>query len=399
MWLLLAQGDRLLTGARAAWAASRRREAPPPARVVDFRTFLDGKEKGRALLSFDSNTLLEDARRGRSAYFNPRGASLEIARALNQCGYVVDSVSHRDDSFAPEREYDLFIGHDGVSFRRISGMLGRQTKRVTYVTGCYGEAFAAETEKAYSRFCRSRGLDRLSLKACRSIDASNFAVSSADLVVCLGKETRKTFLPVAKKVAAINNAAYLDPNTAPEQFVRRVATSNFVYYGGSGNIQKGVDLLIEAFAGLPEAHLYVFGPLEPEVVRAYARELRSPNIHFVHHWRFVSKLVRRLVSSCTFIVLCGFATGQSTALIAGLGLGLVPVVNTEADIGAPGIAITETSVPGVRDAVRRALTLPYSEIAALGRRAIQSYNQLYKPECYCASFRDIIRQVTMSDTT
>jgi hypothetical protein len=129
------------------------------------------------------------------------------------------------------------------------------------------------------------------------------------------------------------------------------------------------------------------------VAQAYARELRSSNIHFVHHWRFFPKLVRRLITTCTFNVLCGFATGQSTALIASLGLGLVPVVNTEADIEEPGVAIIETTVPGVRDAVRRALALSQSEVAALRWRAIQSYNLLYKPEAFCASFREVIRQV------
>ena len=392
MWLSLAHADRALSRAKRAWSLSRR-QAVSPARVFDFSAFLDGKSRGRALLSFLSETLLEDARRGRSPFFNPSGASLEIARALNQCGYIVDVVSYQDAGFAPEREYDLFIGHDGVSYRRISETLGRRTKRVTYVTGCYSEAFAAETENAYSRFCRSRGMDRSSLKACRAIDASNYAISSADLVVCLGKETRKTFVPVAKSVLAINNAAYLELNLAPEQFAHRAVTPNFVYYGGTGNIQKGVDLLIEAFAGMPEARLYLFSPLEPELTRAYARELRSPNIHFVHHWRFFPSLVRRLISTCTFNVLCGFATGQSTALIAGLGLGLVPVVNREADIDAPGAAITETTVPGVRDAVRRALALSQPDVKALRLRAIQSYNLLHKPEAFCASFREVIRQV------
>jgi len=398
MWLPLAHADRFLSAARGLRNSLRRQPAPPP-RVFDFSAFLEGERKGCALVSFHAEVLVEYARGVRSAYFNPAGASLEIARALNQCGYVVDAVSRRDESFSPEREYDLFIGHDGVSFKRISETLRPQTRRVTYVTGCYSKAFAAETEKACSRFCRSRGLDRSAVKSCLPIFTSNFAVSSADLVVCLGKETQKSFLPVAKRVVAINNAAYLDPNLAPGRHARQVANANFVYYGGRGNIQKGVDLLIEAFAGLPEAHLYLFSPLEPEVLSAYARELRSPNIHFVHQWRFFPGLVRRLVSNCTFIVLCGFASGQSTALIAGLGLGLVPVVNIEADIDAPGIVITETSVPGVRDALRRALALPPAEVAALGRRAIQSYHRLYTPECFCASFRDVIRQVTMSHAT
>ena len=387
--------DNLITDARRFWQ-SRRRATPPPIRVFDFAAFLEGEKKGQALLSFESATLLADARRGQASYFNPSGASLEIARALNQCGYVVDAVSFRDGSFVPERGYDVFVAHDGVGFKRISETLGRQTKRVTYVTGCYSEAFAAETEQAYARFCRSRRVDRSSLPAGRTIDASNFAIASADLVVCLGEETRKTFVPVAKRVVAINNAAYLDRSMAPEKSSARATTANFVYYGGTGNIQKGVDLLIEAFAGTPEAHLYLFSPLEPEVVRAYARELSAPNIHFVHPWRFFPSLVRRLVATCTFNILCGFATGQSTALIASLGLGLVPVMNTAADIDAPGVAITESTVPGVRAAVRRALALSQTEVDGLRLRGLDSYNRLFKPEVFCASFRELIRQVAVS---
>lgn len=392
MWPSLAQADWLLSLARAAWAKSRRREAPP-ARVFDFASFLHGAKQGRALLSFESATLLEDARRGRAAFFNPAGASLEMARALNQCGYVVDAVSFRDAGFTPERDYDLFVGHDGVSFRRISETLGRQTKRVTYATQCYSEVFKAETERSYARFCRSRGLERSTLKTSRSMDVSSYAVASADLVVCLGKETRQTFVPVAKSVVAINNAAYLEVNPAQEKSAKRAATANFVYYGGAGNIQKGVDLLIEAFAGMPEAHLYLFSPLEPEVVRAYRRELRASNIHFVHPWRFFPSLVRRLVATCTFNILCGFGSGQSTALIASLGLGLVPVMNTAADIDAPGVAITESTVPGVRAAVRRALALSQTEVDDLRVGGLQSYNRLFRPEVFCASFRKLIRQV------
>jgi hypothetical protein len=47
---------------------------------------------------------------------------------------------------------------------------------------------------------------------------------------------------------------------------------------------------------------------------------------------------------------------------------------------------SRTDFARVRDAVRRALALPQSEVAALGRRAIQFDNKLSKLECSCASF-------------
>ena len=94
---------------------------------------------------------------------------------------------------------------------------------------------------------------------------------------------------------------------------------------------------------------------------------------------------------------CTPAATFSPPASAGLAWGLVPVVNTEAAIYGPGIAMMEASVPRVRDAAVRGLALPHPQIAVLGRRAVQSDHQLCAPERFRASVRDVIRRVTMSN--
>ena len=49
-------------------------------------------------------------------------------------------------------------------------------------------------------------------------------------------------------------------------------------------MHKGLDLVLEAFAGMPDHHLYVCGPLQQEkdFVKAFYTELyETPNIHAV----------------------------------------------------------------------------------------------------------------------
>jgi glycosyltransferase involved in cell wall biosynthesis len=57
---------------------------------------------------------------------------------------------------------------------------------------------------------------------------------------------------------------------------------NFLWFGSGGFIRKGLDLVLEAFAGMPEYHLTVCGPIEEErdFQQAFAKELYdTPNIH------------------------------------------------------------------------------------------------------------------------
>jgi hypothetical protein len=401
MRLSVARLDNLLTDAKRFWQSKRR--APHVfERVFDFTQFMgESARRGRALVSFAPQFLIADVRRGRGSFFNPNGASLEIARALNQLGYTVDMVDYLDRSFIPDREYEIFVGHANINWRQISEKLPARALRVTYMTGCYWRDFEEKTEACYHRFCASRNLPRAAMPVCREISDEEYSTLQADLVICLGEETAKTFRPVARHVAPINNAAYLE--VAPTQIPKNweLARRNFLYYGSTGNIQKGVDLLIEAFAQEPSCHLHLYAPLEPEVLQAYRHELAAPNIHYARPWRFLTSGFARLLEQCAFTILCGgFATGQSTALIGCLGYGLVPVLNREADIPFTddGIRIGANDVASVREAIVRASRMPASWLDEARRKTLADFQKYFTPDAFRKSFQTAVeRAVKQSD--
>lgn len=68
---------------------------------------------------------------------HPNGLqSIEIARAFNRLGYIVDIVDWLDDAFIPTNHYDVFFGMHN-NFGRLWTHLGKTTVRIYYGTGAY----------------------------------------------------------------------------------------------------------------------------------------------------------------------------------------------------------------------------------------------------------------------
>jgi len=103
---------------------------------------------------------------------------------------------------------------------------------------------------------------------------------------------------------------------------------NFIYVGGTnGNIQKGMDLLIEAFSKTPELNLYIYCKVEEEILRYYKNELNNKNIRYIYHWRFkpFQKKLKKLMEKVVFTVHAPINTGLGTAFMGSMLIGLIPV--------------------------------------------------------------------------
>jgi len=390
MWPAFAQIDNFCSRLKQ-WRLSRKVTPSKPPCVLDFSAALGSMPpRGRALVSYVAGTLERDAARGRSQWFNPNGASLEIARALNDLGYVVDMVSFYDKEFRPSRDYDLFVGHGSYNFRQIAEALAPTTPKVYYATGSYWRFFVQETEERYTRFCSSNRLSREEVGSRRDPLDQDYNLSIVDLLICMGEKTAATFASAAKRIAPINNAAYLDDSLSGLSRDWENASKHFLYYGGTGNIVKGLDLLIEAFAQEPECHLHLYTPLEDEILRAYRRELSSPNIHYANHLRFSKKRFRQLIQSCAFSVQCGFTTGQTTSMIASMGYGLVPVMNRDASIASPCVLIEGNTVPAIRAAIREASQLPPAKICGLSQEVKENFSTSHTPDAFRKGIRNAL---------
>ena len=127
---------------------SRRAVAAPP-QVVGYRRHLAGPAKGRALLAYLSEPFLSENEE-RKTYSRSEGVlSLEIARALNSLGFIVDGVDWRDYTFSLSRHYDVLFGM-GPHYERIRQSLTRSTTTIYFGTGAHW-GYESERESARAK--------------------------------------------------------------------------------------------------------------------------------------------------------------------------------------------------------------------------------------------------------
>jgi glycosyltransferase involved in cell wall biosynthesis len=265
-------------------------------------------------------------------HFNYFGLTYEIVKALNENGYRVD-IADLTREHVPTKSYDLFIGHGGRC-RTIIDRLPAESLIFQYISGAYWHGFNEESRQRYERFARSRGIkvpDRYRRDLSEVLEGEEYLLNKADCVFTLNcPRMISTFGGYQSKFFFTAFGAYIDQALFIPPAERRhdQGLRNFIYVGGTGgNIQKGLDVLIEAFASTPHLHLYIYCKVEDEIVTHYKLELALPNIHYIYHYRYpaFSGKLKRLMRRINFSVHAPINSGMGTAFMGTMGLGLIPV--------------------------------------------------------------------------
>lgn len=340
--------------------------------VRGYAEYCEGPPLRRALLSYVAWPLAPPPPLRDRSMFSNRGIAQEIPRALNELGYSVDIISYEDRAWVPRRRYDLFIGHGGLNFSRLCGLLPEGCPRVYFATGLYWreanarvERRAAEMEKRTGRLVPRRRLVESDEEG---------AYRDSDGVICLGGNRAAETFSGPRPVAGIENAVY-PPEETGAAGLFETRRRSFLFFSGWGNVLKGLDLVIEAFAD-SDLQLHVCQRMEPEFLCAYAGLLAaSPNIQMHGFVGVGSRKFRALISDCAWVISATCSEGQPGSVLECMARGLVPVVPDAAniDVGDWGIRL-EPCVPGrIRDAACEASRMSEAEYklrASAARSAI-----------------------------
>ncbi len=298
--------------------------------------------------------------------YNHTGFVYSIVKALNLNGYRVDMI-HPDSDFVVEKDYDVFIGH-GAKSEKFVTQLADHTIIYQYISGLYYKVFNQESDARYDRFKLKNNVKE-PLDHNRSMEGMHhgleFLNNRADVLftihcprMCAAYGTNSS------KFYYTGLGAYIDPlfivDDAERDFEK--GRKNFIYVGGtSGNLQKGLDLLIEAFSKTPDLNLYIYCKVEEEILQYCRKELASKNIHYIYHWRFpiFQDKLKSLLKECIFSVHAPINIGMGTAFMATLGVGMIPVGYL--DINDPTddeVLSSDWSVESLMVAVTKASEMP-----------------------------------------
>jgi hypothetical protein len=138
---------------------------------------------------------------------------------------------------------------------------------------------------------------------------------------------KEPFLKYNKRIYETNPTGLIN-STFNINDISKNIHNNFLWFGSSGVIHKGLDVLVEAFDLMPSNnHLYVYGldPLDKSLLK-----FTNSNIHLNGKVNVSSSEFIEVVKKCNYIVLPSCSEAMSTSILTGMLHGLVPIVTKNA---------------------------------------------------------------------
>lgn len=298
----------------------------------------------KALLYYKTDVFFETSLADRYVHTN-NWEIICIAQVLNQLGFSVDivdrTVTPEELDTLPYTSYDLFLGigagNSGRYFARIAAKLP-QALKIFYAAGPDPDQSNAWIREQYAQFSkRHPEADHITPR--RTIDLVDITESMrvTDAIFCIGNAyTSGTYKKYGKPIQLIRPSSSPLLSLSTEDLASR-NPQHFLYFGGSGHIVKGLDLVVETFQALPDHHLFICGPEEPEFEQVYHLRSDPPkNIHWIGFVDVAGEQFRKITSDCSYIILPSCSEGIATSVTTCLRRGLIPLVTKETGIDTEG---------------------------------------------------------------
>lgn len=263
---------------------------------------------------------------------------VEIVRILNRYGYVVDVVDRDAKRFVPANIYDLFLGlgagHSGKRFSQYAQRMPQATK-ILIAAGPEPRLSNKLVQEQYVRFKLRHSCEIAAMRLTEGIDFESFA-EDTDYFMPIGEQ--HTFCPQSYMALGKPVLNYL-PSTSPvirflPEWLEARSRRAFLCFAGDGFICKGVDVVVDAFADMPDIEVYVCGPpSEPAFFEVLESKLAaSPNIRYEGFIKIGGQRFEELAAHCSYVVFPSSAEGCATSIATVLRTGLLPVVTRETGI-------------------------------------------------------------------
>ena len=319
--------------------------------------------------------------------------TLAIARVFAEAGFAVDGIAWTNQAWVPDRNdanYDFVIDVRN-NLERLAPALPDAIK-IFHSDTCHWRFNNQAQEERQEALEQRHGIELERHK----LMPANQGVETCDLLTFLGNDfTRRTFEFAGKPSVRIPVSVpfiYDWPEEKDFDVVRR----NFLWFGSGGLVHKGLDLVLEAFAGLPDHNLTVIGPIdrEKDFARLYSRQLyQSSNINTVGWMDTASSDFIELCNNHLGLVYPSCAEGGGSSALTCMHAGLVPLLTESASVDfdeSSGVLLGDLTIDGLRERIVWASERPASDLEQLARGAWTTARGKHTRERFEQNYRDFV---------
>ena len=351
-----------------------------------------GRSQGTVLFSYLLEPLLSDDPLPTS--HTNFWESHQIARTFVELGFTVDVVSFQNHAYVTRRRGYDFLVSLRTNLERLAPQVGDGCVKVLHADVAHVLFHNAAEANRLLALQQRRGVTLPP----RRYSPPNLAIEHAHCATVNGNEfTMSTYAYAGKPLHRVHKSALsLHPHPGEKDF--EASRRRFLWLSSAGFVHKGLDLVLEAFAGLPELELVVAAPLDAETdfVAAFEHELREcPNIRALGWVDVASPDFDRLASTCVGVVYPSSSEGGGGSVLDCLHAGMIPILTREAsvDIDGFGTLLPAAGVDHVRDAVCAVVEAPAVELRERSEAAWTFARENHTRERFASDYGAIVEQL------
>ncbi len=320
--------------------------------------------------------------------------TVQMARTFLDLGYCVDVIRWNNDRFVPFKDYDILVDFR-MNLQRIGRLVGKDCLKIMHIETAHWLFHMTAQHKRLMALQKRRNV---TVPLAKTVDP-NWGIEHADCATILGNEfTINTYRYAGKPIYRVPiSTTNMYPWPADKDF--DACRRRFLWFGSGGLVHKGLDLVLEAFARMPEYHLTVCGPIKGERVfeKAYWKELyETPNIHTVG-WIDVGKGdFVNLANHSIALVFPSCSEAGGGGVLTCMHAGIIPVVSVESSVDideGTGVVLTDSSVKSIQEAVRNLSRRPAVQLGSLARGAWEFARKNHTRETFSQAYARTIREI------
>ena len=354
-----------------------------------------GPPQGHVLLSFINEPFLfTEDQAGMYGQHTHYWAALEMAKTFLDLGYNVDVIRWNNEKFLPKKDYSCFIDLR-MNLERLYGLLSKDCIKIMYIETAH---WLFHMTAQYNRLFAIQQRKGVTLSPCKTL-SPNWGIEYADCATVLGNNFTISTYNYANK--PLYRVPVISPVICPWPKEKKfdVCRKHFLWFGSGGLVHKGLDLVLEAFAEMPEYHLSVCGPIkqEKDFEKAYHRELyQTPNIHTFGWVRASSPEFIEIANNCVGLIYPSCSEGGGGSVATCMHAGLIPLVSYESSVDVAedfGVILKSCSIEALKDTVRAISSLPAQELKQMARNAWEFARVHHTKEKFAEEFRKVLAEI------
>lgn len=306
--------------------------------------------------------------------------ALIIGKIFYSLGYNVKVALFNALEECDNRHYDIIFGLE-PNFVTMS-QRNPQALKIYYATGAYWVHQYTMVKERTDFFNKAHGVHLPYSRLATSHDSCDIA----DVIFQIGSSYTIQTYPskLQNKIRIINQSSNFTQECDLEYKLQHVSKKDFLWFGSSGSILKGLDLVLEYFIEHPEYNLHVVGPIDKEFMDYYQEQISLwPNIHFYGFLNTNSEQFIHLAYLCSFNIFPTGSEGCPGSVITLMQMGVIPIVSKWGAIDKIdyyGYLLPELSTDAIDMAVKWASALPKDKLHKLIEENISYSKQTWNLE-------------------